>query len=107
MSGTEQRRAWILTKLLVGELNVAEAAALLQLSQRQVWRLKVRFERDGRTGLVHANRGRASPRRLAETLRARIVELARGRYAGINDSHLAELLAEHEQIHISRQALRR
>lgn len=107
MSGTEQRRAWILTKLLVGEVTVAEAAALLQLSQRQIWRLKVRFERDGPAGLVHANRGRASPRRLAETLREQIVELARGRYAGINDSHLAELLAEHEAIVISRPALRR
>ena len=107
MSGTEQRRAWILTKLLVGEVTVAEAAALLQLSQRQVWRLKVRFERHGVAGLVHANRGRASPRRLAEKLREQIVQLARGRYAGINDSHLAELLAEHEAIAISRPALRR
>jgi len=41
MSGKEQRRAWILTKLLVGEVAVAEAPALLQLSQRQVWRLKL------------------------------------------------------------------
>jgi len=107
MSGKEQRRAWILTKLLVGELTVAEAAALMQLSQRQVWRLKVRFERDGPAALVHANRGRASPRRLSEALRQRIVELARGRYAGVNDSHLGELLAEHEAIVISRPALRR
>lgn len=35
------------------------------------------------------------------------MELARGRYGGINDSHLAELLAEHEMITISRPALRR
>ncbi len=107
MSGIEQRRAWILTKLLVGEVTVAEAAALLQLSQRQIWRLKVRFERDGPAGLVHANRGRASPRRLPESLREQILALARGRYAGANDSHLAELLAEHEGIAISRAALRR
>lgn len=107
MSSREQRRAWILTKLLVGEVTVAEAAALLQLSQRQIWRLKVRFERDGPAGLVHANRGRASPRRLTNFLRDQILELARGRYAGINDSHLAELLAEHEAIEISRAALRR
>jgi transposase len=107
MSGREQRRAWILTKLLVGEVTVAEAAALLQLSQRQVWRLKVRFERDGPAGLVHANRGRASARRLSNLLREQIVELARSRYAGVNDSHLAELLAEHEAIIISRAALRR
>lgn len=107
MSGKEQRRAWILTKLRVGALTAAEAAALMQLSQRQVWRLKVRFERDGPAALVHANRGRASPRRLSEALRQRIVELARGRYAGINDSHLSELLAEHEAISVSRPALRR
>lgn len=107
MSGIEQQRAWILTKLLVGEVTVAEAAALLQLSQRQIWRLKVRFERDGPAGLVHANRGRGSPRRLPDSLRDQILGMARGRYAGINDSHLAELLAEHEAITISRAALRR
>ena len=62
MSGTEQRRAWILTKLFVGEVTVAEAAAAApELSQREIWRLKVRFERDGPAGLVHAHRGPASP----------------------------------------------
>lgn len=94
MSGKEQRRAWILTKLLVGELTVAQAAALMQLSQRQTWRLKVRFERDGPAALIHANRGRASPRRLSQPLRERIVELARGRYAGVNDRGPASLIFE-------------
>ena len=36
-----------------------------------------------------------------------ILELAQGEYAGCNDSHLADLLAEREGITISRQALRR
>lgn len=72
-----------------------------------MWRLKVRFERDGPARLVHANRGRARPRRLPDRVRHQIVALARGRYAGINDSHLAELLAEHEAIAISRGAVGR
>jgi transposase len=107
MTSRDQRRAWILTKLLVGEVTTAEASALLGLSERQVWRLRRDFERDGPAALVHGNRGRPSSRRLAETVRARIVELARTTYDGANDSHLAELLAEHEGIEIGRSSLQR
>lgn len=107
MTSRDQRRAWILTKLLVGEVTTTEAAALLGLSERQVWRLRRAFERDGPAALVHGNRGRPSSRRLAEAVRARIVELARTTYDGANDSHLAELLAEHEGIEIGRSSLQR
>lgn len=107
MTSRDQRRAWILTKLLVGEVTTAEAAALLGLSERQVWRLRRAFERDGPAALVHGNRGRPSSRRRAEPVRARIVELARTTYDGANDSHLAELLAEHEGIEIGRSSLQR
>jgi transposase len=107
MTSTDQQRTILLTKLLVGELSVAEAATLMHLSERQVWRLKKAFERDGPAALVHGNRGRASPRRLAEETRRRIVELASTRYVGINDSHLAELLAEEEGIAVSRVMVRR
>jgi hypothetical protein len=54
-----------------------------------------------------ATGGRASSRRLAEPVRDRIVELARTTYDGANDTHLAELLAEHEGIEIGRSSLQR
>jgi hypothetical protein len=57
--------------------------------------------------VVHGNRGRSSSRRLAEPVRERIVELARTTYDGAIDSHLAELLAEHEGIAIGRSSLQR
>jgi transposase len=107
MTSSDQRRAWLVTKLLVGEISVAEAAALMGVSERHVWRLKAAFERDGPAALVHGNRGRASSRRLADETRSRIVELAASRYVGVNDNHLAELLAEHEAITVSRVTLRR
>jgi len=107
MSRTDQRRTWVLTKVLAGELTVAEAAELLGLSERSVYRPRARLERMGPAGLVHGNRGRVSPRRLDGTTRRRILELAEGRYAGLNDSHLAELLAEREGIVIGRSSLRR
>src|SRR6188472_2737162 len=107
MTSNDQRRAWVLTKLLVGEVTMTETAALLGLGERQVWRLRRAFERDGPAALVHGNRGRPSGRRLAEPVRARIIELARTTYDGANDTHLAELLAEHDGIVIGRSSLQR
>lgn len=107
MTTVEQRRAWVLTRLIAGALEVGEAADLLGLSVRSIWRLKRRFAEDGPGGLVHGNRGRASPRRIDEPTRERVRALARGRYDGANDSHLAELLAERDGIRLSRVSVRR
>jgi transposase len=79
----------------------------LDLSERSVWRLRARFAREGPAALVHGNRGHVSSRRIDETTRARVLALARTRYAGVNDTHLAELLAEREGIDLSRVTVRR
>lgn len=97
----------VLVRVVGGELTLAEAAVLLHLSERQAWRLRASFERDGPAALTHANRGRPSPRRLPDATRDRILRLAASRYADINDTHLAELLAEHEGITIGRSSLQR
>lgn len=107
MSVRDQQRAQVLTKLLVGEVTVAQAGVLLGLSERQVWRLRARLVRDGPAGLVHANRGRPSPRRIPDVLRARVVELARTTYDGANDTLLTELLAEEQDVRLSRQTVQR
>jgi transposase len=107
MSHTEQRRAWVITRLLGGELTVAEATELLGLTERSIRRLRARMEREGPAGLVHGNRGRISPRRLDAVTGRQILELAAGEYAGLNDSHLTDLLAEREGITIGRSSLRR
>jgi hypothetical protein len=103
MRTTEQRRALVLNRLGKGELTTAEAAGLLALSDRQVWR-RAAFEAHGPAGLVRGNRGRASPRRIEPPIAGRVIELAQGGYAGCNDCHLAELLAEREGVILERVA---
>ena len=56
MTAREQRRAWVLTRVLKHELTMTEAAEAIGLSERQLWRLRVAFERDGPAGLVHGTR---------------------------------------------------
>jgi len=106
MSIEEQRRTMVLTRVVAGSISMSEAATLLGLSERSVWRLKRRFLAEGPAGLVHGNRGRPSARRLGEIDRARILELAAGRFAGANDSHLVDLLAD-EGLTVSRATVQR
>lgn len=104
----EQRRGRVLAHLVAGDLTIEEAAAWLGVSVRHAWRLRARFLAEGPAALAHGNRGRANPRRIGASTRARVVELARSDdYRGASDSHLTELLAEREGITLSRPTVRR
>lgn len=107
MSAKNQARSHTLSRIAEGKLSMADGASLLGLSERQLWRLRRAVGETGPAALVHGNTGRASPRRIDPAIGARVVELASTIYAGVNDSHLAELLAEREAITISRASLRR
>ena len=105
MTAHEQRRIRVLGRILAGDLTMTEASLELGISERHLWRLRAALIDTGPAGLVHGNRGRASPRRVAADRVARIVEL-RERYGPLNDSHFCELLAEREGITIGRETLR-
>src|SRR3970282_1851025 len=103
----EQRRTQVLNEVEAGRWSVAEAAQVLVLSERQVWRLRASYWAQGAVALVHGNQGRASPWRISEAVRQRVVELLRGQYADCNDHHLVELLALWQGIVLSRKSIER
>ena len=88
LSKQEQQRALVLSRVQDKTLTAAAAAALMQLSIRHVRRLLAEVRAKGPAVLAHANRGRVSPRRLAEDIRTRILSLARTTYVGVNDHPL-------------------
>jgi transposase len=103
-----QRRLTILTHLAAGELTLEEAAAILDLSVRQVRRLAERLHSEGIAALVHGNRGRRPANRIGEDQRAELLRLAKGTYAGFNPVHMAETIAEeHPALAVSARSLRR
>lgn len=107
MTQREQQRALALNRVLAGEWTQSEAAMSLGLSERQVRRLGAAYRAGGPAALVHGNRARRPAHALGEATRARVLELARERYAGLNDVHLTEKLAEVEGLRVSRAAVRR
>jgi transposase len=107
VSQKEFQRVEVIENAVAGRLRVSEAARLLQLSERQVQRLKRRFCPDSVAWVHHGNRGRPMPWALPAALRRTILELARGKYQGFNDSHLCQKLHSEENLVVSRESVRR
>ena len=103
----QEKRTLVLTRVVAGKLAVEEAAELLGLSVRQVWRLRSRFIAHGPGALSHHNRGRPPANRIRRSLAARVIALRRERYEGVNDSHFADLLREREGMTLSRASVQR
>jgi transposase len=83
------------------------ASRLLQLSERQVQRLKRRYLPDSVGWVQHGNRGRSTPWAVSPPQKQSILALARGKYRGFNDSHLTEKLRVEEDLDFSRETVRR
>lgn len=103
----EQKRLFVISEVLAGRWTAHQAAAKLELSLRQMRRRLAAYRRDGPAGLVHGNRGRASPRRIPAEIREKVVSLTRTSYLDYNDHHLTEVLGEEHGIALSRSSVRR
>ena len=107
MSQKEFQRVKVIENAAGGRLSVSEASRLLQLSERQVQRLKLRYGPESTDWVHHGNVGRPMPWAVSLPQKQLIVSLARGKYLGFNDSHLAEKLRDEEDICFSRETVRR
>jgi transposase len=107
LSQREQQRLHVITEVEAGRWSAEQAAEVLSLSVRHVWRLRAAFRREGAAAFMHGNRGRPSPGRIDDATRSRVKELMTGPYAGCNDHHLTELLALREGIRLSRKSVER
>jgi transposase len=107
LSKQEEQRAIVLGQVVAGLLGIGDAGTLIGVGERQVRRLLAAYEREGPRGLVHGNRGRPPAHATTVEVRDKVIALASGKYAGVNHSHLAELLGEREDLHVSRPTLAR
>jgi transposase len=102
----EAERYKVISEVGGGYLEVKEAAGILGLSERQVYRIKARVEREGAGGVIHRSKGKKTPRWLRERVRDKIDHLYRTKYRGFNLTHMTEFLNQEEGIKVSRESVR-
>ena len=107
VSQRELQRMHVVRLTIEGRESVGRGAKLLGISARQMKRLRRKMKERGMEGLVHANRGKKPWNKTASEKLEKVIRLARGKYRGLNDTHLTEKLKEKEQMSLSRPAVRR
>src|SRR6185503_1202588 len=105
MGVQEAVRLAAVREAVAGKISVREGMRRTGLSRSQFLRYKRRYRRQGPAGLVHANLGRPSPRRVSTTKRNQIVALLEGEVV-LNDCHVRDLLGD-QGIDVSADTVRR
>jgi hypothetical protein len=106
MSRTEIDRMSVLQDLAASRIKITEAARLMGLGRRQVFRLGKAFARHGPEALVSRRRGRPSNRSYPSVWRTEVLGIVRERYPDFGPTLAAEKLAELHDIHLGRETLR-
>lgn len=102
----EQYKYDVIKKLVDSNGNKKNAALKLNCTIRTINRLIIRYKAEGKAGFIHKNRNRLPASAFSSDIRHQVIDLYRTKYAGANLLHFSQLLAKHEDIHISDTTIR-
>nr|WP_231855084.1 helix-turn-helix domain-containing protein [Photobacterium profundum] len=105
MTDDEQLRIKLIQDICDKRITGVEAARILRLSSRQVYRLVKRFMMLGSGGLLSLKRGRPSNHRHDERLKLRTLAIIHEYYIDFGPTLAHEKLAEVHDVHISLETL--
>ena len=103
----EKVRYEVIRDSLKGIIKIRDASLILNLSSRQIYRLRKRVRDGGIKGIVHRLRTRPSVRKINTATHSTIKTLYKTRYYGFNFTHFTEYLNQKENIKISRESVRK
>ena len=90
MTEKEMVRLRVAEKLLEGQMKIEEAARILNISTRQVIRIKGRVKIFGPGAVVHGNKDRKPANATDDNVMNLVIELKRNNYEKANFTHFAE-----------------
>jgi len=91
----------VITRAISGSINWIQAAEILGMSDRQLRRWRIRWDKGGYDGLYDQRAKRPSPRRVPMADAEKVLGLYRERYFDLNVKHFVEKLREEHQIQLS------
>ena len=83
----EQAKLHVLNGVMEHQIGIEEAAEVMGVSERHVWRILAAYRKEGAAALAHGNRSCLLRNAIPEETRAEVVALARTRYPGTNHNH--------------------
>jgi len=106
MSSRELDRLKIVSQIEANKLTVAEASELLNLSERQTFRIIKKIKAEGSKGIIHKLRGKKSNRGYSEEFKGKIIGIYRKQYNDYGPTLFSEMLVKHHKLSIPHETLR-
>jgi len=91
----------VILRAVAKKIRWWQAAEIMGISDRQMRRVRERYEEFGFRGLFDRRRGKPSPKRVSLAVLERVLELYRERYFDLNVRHFHEKLTSEHQIELS------
>ena len=108
MTQSERDQAQVLKQVCAGKLTVVEAAEMLGVSERHLYRMLRRYRSEGEAGVIHRLRGKSSNRGYPQRVKARVVELYwQPQYRDYGPTLFTEVLASEYRIRLNHETVRR
>lgn len=107
MSERELQRVEILAQVDDRRLSVDNAANMLALTRRQVFRLLKLYRQDGASAIRHKARGKPPNNRIHKAKRDYALSLIQENYPDFGPTLAAEMLAAHHGFKVSRETVRK
>jgi len=107
MSKQEARKITIIEELLTERFTNKQAAELLDLSVRQIQRLKAEATANGVISVLHKSRGRKPFNALSNETAEEIYQIYKTELFGYNFCHATDVLAEEKNIFVSTSTVSR
>jgi transposase len=107
LSSKELDRSSTIQRVLNNLISRKEAAVSLDITDRQLRRLILRYEENGAAGLVNLKRGKPSNNKLSSTVRDKAIELVKSKYLDFGPTLASEKLEERDNIKINPETLRK
>ena len=107
MSERELNRIEVLAQVEDGRLAIENAANMLDLTRRQIFRLLKRYRTEGAPAIRHQSRGKAPNNKIHGAKRDYALALVKEQYPDFGPTLAAEMLAEHHGFKVSRETLRK
>lgn len=86
----ELKKIDIIQKVISKEINVKKATEILNLSERQIYRLKKLYEEEKEKGFIHKNRGKANSNKISNDLIEKLENLYLEKHHDFNFEHFYE-----------------
>ncbi len=106
MTTVERLRLIVIEELIEGKINATTAADKLNLSVRQIKRLKKKYKKQGYDGLIHKARGKPGLRKTHINLEQKIVHIIKDNYHDFGPLMAWEKIKYIHQIIIGKETIR-